>query len=338
MHPDDLAARGQAALENNREQEASDYFAQALRCDWNHPQATLGVEELAQRYFVRAIKAEDNGYVDLAIAAIVESIQLNPNSGELREKWSALMAKREQPQGLTDEDLTEKCFIFPDGERAARFYRDAIQRAFDFIVFGGVDGDVYEFGMLAGWTARHLAEEMRDRRYLATLRLFDSFDGLPPKKGHVDLQSYDVRRCIWRDNMAFSDDFIRELGEPIDSHIARNLQSVLSAERLKIVRGFFSDTLRTNLGSKAALVHLDCDFYSSTIEVLNGLASGGILQDGTVLLFDDWNCNKANPNFGQRRAFHEFLEREKGQFSASHFFNYGYNCACFILHDMRLGF
>jgi O-methyltransferase len=57
-----------------------------------------------------------------------------------------------------------------------------------------------------------------------------------------------------------------------------------------------------------------------------------VLQDGTVLTFDDWNCNRANPAFGQRRAFREFLETHPAKYSASHYLNYGFNCAAFILH------
>jgi hypothetical protein len=55
-------------------------------------------------------------------------------------------------------------------------------------------------------------------------------------------------------------------------------------------------------------------------------------QDGCVILFDDWNCNRASPNYGERRAFREFMQ-EQNDFTSSAWFTYGYNGAAFILHD-----
>ncbi|MEM6384554.1 MAG: hypothetical protein AAF739_17965, partial [Pseudomonadota bacterium] len=89
--------------------------------------------------------------------------------------------------------------------------------------------------------------------------------------------------------------------------------------------------------TKAAIVHLDCDLYQSTVECFDALVRDDVLQDGTILLFDDWNCNRGNPLFGQRRAFDEFLAKNADRFSASHFYNYGHNCSAWILHDMTLG-
>jgi len=51
-----------------------------------------------------------------------------------------------------------------------------------------------------------------------------------------------------------------------------------------------------------------------------------------VLMFDDWNCNKASPNYGERKAFQEFLEKQ-GKYTSSLFFTYGFNGASFFLHD-----
>jgi hypothetical protein len=82
---------------------------------------------------------------------------------------------------------------------------------------------------------------------------------------------------------------------------------------------------------KVSVAHIDCDLYQSTVEVLEGLHRGSCLQDGTILLFDDWNCNKANPNFDERRAFREFLENQN-EFSVTPWFTYGWYGAAYILH------
>jgi O-methyltransferase len=329
---DDLAIEAKKALQSGDVNRASSLYASALRLAWSHTESTIGANKIAQIHFLKAIQFENAGNCHEALDEIVEAIHLDPSSGELREKRSQIV-----DQLAWRTDYTQQCFIFPDADRARRIYSEAIQRVFDFIVFGGVDGEIYEFGVLMGWTARLISEEMRDRRYLSKLRLFDSFEGLPREKVAIDLQSYDVVRGVWREEMDFSDLLTFDAGETVVSHIEQRLASVVSRGRIELVPGYFSDTLRNGLGEKAALVHLDCDLYSSTQEVLTALAEQEIFQDGTILMFDDWNCNKGNPNFGQRRAFQEFLGGWEQRYAASHFFNYGFNCACFILHDITVG-
>lgn len=78
---------------------------------------------------------------------------------------------------------------------------------------------------------------------------------------------------------------------------------------VKIFEGFYKETL-ANIppAQKYALVHLDCDLYSSTSEVLHALFRGHHLSEGAVLLFDDWQTNLASPEFGMKRAFSEAVE------------------------------
>jgi hypothetical protein len=118
-------------------------------------------------------------------------------------------------------------------------------------------------------------------------------------------------------------------------HIRDRLSEVLRPDRIVIHKGFYSETLEEKLDNKVAIVHMDCDLYQSTVEVLWGLFKQNALQDGTVILFDDFNCNRAHPNYGERRAWSEFLAGQT-RFSATPWFTYGYNAAAFILHDMTV--
>jgi hypothetical protein len=132
--------------------------------------------------------------------------------------------------------------------------------------------------------------------------------------------------------MRFTDDFVTELGSTIDVHVRDRLSGVISGERIHTHRGFYSETLKQPLNVKTAIVHIDCDLYQSTVEVLWALYSNNVFQDGCVLMFDDWNCNKASPNYGERKAFQEFLEKQD-RYTSSLFFTYGFNGASFFLHD-----
>ena len=60
-----------------------------------------------------------------------------------------------------------------------------------------------------------------------------------------------------------------------------------------------------------AFVHIDCDLYSSTVEVLDPLFANNMIADGCIVCFDDWNCNRASPRFGQRRAWREMVEKHR---------------------------
>jgi tetratricopeptide (TPR) repeat protein len=317
---------------HGRELEAAGDLDGAVRCYASATQkinrfgpAKIELDRIAKRLFADAIRTRDTGDLDGAIALLVRSVELNADSGETRAELQRLLGLRPPRR-----DLTTECLIYPDRERGQRIYREAILRCVEFVAYGGMPGDVLEFGVLGGWTARIFAETMRDLQFLGKLHLFDSFEGLPPEKHERDRASYDVQRGVWSEDMRLPARW-EELG-PLHLHVADSLSTVLSRGRIHVHRGFFADTLAGRLDAKAAIVHLDCDLYESTIQVLLALHREDVLQDGTVLMFDDWNCNRANPAFGQRRALAEFLAGNESMYSVSPFFSYGFNCAAFILH------
>src|SRR3954453_1539787 len=133
--------------------------------------------------------------------------------------------------------------------------------------------------------------------------------------------------------MKFPDEFLHQFGQPHYQHIREKLAEIVRPERLSVHKGFYSETLKAPPKVKASIVHFDCDLFQSTFEVFNGLHDGRCFQDGTVLLFDDWNCNRGNPKFGQRRALKEFLASQS-DFTATLWYTYGYNGAAYLLHAL----
>jgi hypothetical protein len=82
--------------------------------------------------------------------------------------------------------------------------------------------------------------------------------------------------------------------------------------RVKLVPGWYDKTLNDKTKrelqiKKAAVVWVDCDLYESTVPVLDFITD--YVQSGTIILFDDWYCFKADPNRGECRAFNEWLAR-----------------------------
>ena len=54
---------------------------------------------------------------------------------------------------------------------------------------------------------------------------------------------------------------------------------------------------------------IDCDIYSSTKSVLSFITD--LIDDGTILIFDDWLNYKGNPNYGEQAACNEWLSKNK---------------------------
>ena len=65
--------------------------------------------------------------------------------------------------------------------------------------------------------------------------------------------------------------------------------------------------MRIDTIKKAALIWVDCDLYESTVPVLNFITD--YVQDGTIIVFDDWFSFKGNLNMGEQRAFREWLKK-----------------------------
>ena len=72
-----------------------------------------------------------------------------------------------------------------------------------------------------------------------------------------------------------------------------------------LVQGYFHQSLTPEIKKRfdmerAALVMVDCDLDQSTVPVLDFI--GDLLQEGTVILFDDWYCFGTTSEHGETRA------------------------------------
>jgi hypothetical protein len=161
----------------------------------------------------------------------------------------------------------------------------------------GPVGDYYEFGLYRGYTFWY-AQQAAGRAGLATMRFFgfDSFAGLP------DVEGRDRQAGIF-----IPGDYACTRSE-VERHLT---EQGFDWSRATLTEGFFDASLtaerKEDLEARpAALVMVDCDLYQSTVPVLAFLAD--LLQDGTVVLFDDWYCFGEADDQGEPRAFREFLD------------------------------
>ncbi|MBL8191426.1 MAG: hypothetical protein JNK38_25640 [Acidobacteria bacterium] len=205
---------------------------------------------------------------------------------------------------------------------------DAFMSAIDYVNYEAVPGDVLEFGVFTGISLALLAKghSFDDKGMTRRFVGFDSFRGLPPDtEQHARWQAGDcATNHGWHP--------LLPMGAPVTPQVVFDLFAACELPAPLIEAGWYDETIAATIPAKydkVALLHIDCDLYESTKLTLDGVAP--ILQDGCLVLFDDWFHYKGNPNKGEARAFHEFLV-EHPEWGAQPYKSYGVFCNSFILY------
>lgn len=128
---------------------------------------------------------------------------------------------------------------------------------------------------------------------------FDSFEGLPEE--NLDNLS------PWKTG-EFS------MGGNIESRLLNN-------PNITLFPGWFSESLNIETvdkigNKKCGIIHIDCDIYTSTIQVLEWIVVNDFLTEGTVIVYDDWAAYRKaglgddmEYSLGEARAHLEISEK-----------------------------
>jgi O-methyltransferase len=157
-------------------------------------------------------------------------------------------------------------------------------------------GDYLEFGVFSGTSLGCMYAVLKELG-LDHIRLFgfDSFEGMPAIAATED-------EGVWAPGQF-------KLGIEFTKGILT--QKGVDWSRTFLTKGWFCDTLTPELVQqyqikKASVIMVDCDLYSSTVDVLRFCAP--FIQDEVVMYFDDWHSGDlATKNLGEKKAFDEFL-------------------------------
>jgi predicted O-methyltransferase YrrM len=203
---------------------------------------------------------------------------------------------------------------------------DTYFRAIEYIDFEGVPGDIVECGVFGGLSLAMFAQGLTFHPTSSARRVvgIDSFEGLPASvEDHARWREGDCAVVHGWHPLA------RE-GERVSPATVRQLFAHCGLRQPDILEGRFADVLPRvvpeTLGS-VALLHVDCDLYESTRDALEGLAP--VIEDGAVVMFDDWFHFKGRPDRGEARALGEFLDRHP-EWQAVPWRVYGTFCQAFI--------
>ena len=140
------------------------------------------------------------------------------------------------------------------------------------------EGYFMEFGVFTGGTMRFMAKKLPHKEFHG----FDSFEGLPEAWGGFNLgaNAFDVKGKLPK-----------------------------VPENVALHKGWFNQTLpiwRKEKPGKIAFMHIDCDLYSSTVDILEILADR--FQPGTVVQFDEY-FNYSNWERHEYKAWQEFVKK-----------------------------
>lgn len=204
---------------------------------------------------------------------------------------------------------------------------DTFFRAIEYVNFERVEGDIVECGVFGGLSLAVLAKgatfdpKGMQRRIVGV----DTFTGLPAsEEPHARWEEGDCASMhAWHP--------ILEPGAPVTADTTRALFAACGLDAPVLYEGRFDAVLPGVVPAShpaIALLHVDCDLYESTRDVLEGVAPA--LQDGAVILFDDWFHYRGHPGKGEARAFGEFLEA-RPEWQAVPWRSYATFCHAFIL-------
>ena len=166
-------------------------------------------------------------------------------------------------------------------------------QALEHIVTNKVQGDYLEFGVFDGQSLI-MAYQVANRSQATDMRFFgfDSFQGLPESDGIRYLKG------TLKSSMGNTVRHLRRVG--------------VDMRRIELKEGIFSRSLNKAVKDQhklrhAAIVHIDCDLYSSTKDVLAFVED--LVGPGTVMIFDDWDAYRKTETpeeLGEQKAFREW--------------------------------
>jgi len=85
-------------------------------------------------------------------------------------------------------------------------------------------------------------------------------------------------------------------------------ENIPNIDNVHFYVGWFKDTIPEyqKIAKDIALIHIDCDLYSSTIDILYGLSPW--IKKGTILVFDEWFYNHNNIEANRQHEQKAFFE------------------------------
>ena len=172
-----------------------------------------------------------------------------------------------------------------------------IEMCFKEIVRKNIPGDTIETGVWRGGACIFMAGLNKSYNQNRTIYVADSFEGLPPPDKKYSADNGDKHHTY------------KNLAIPLNEVRDNFARYKLLDENVKFIKGFFENSLKNTDIKELALLRLDGDMYSSTIQVLDYLYDK--VSVGGYIIVDDYalsGCKKAIDDFRKDRKITSKLE------------------------------
>ena len=119
--------------------------------------------------------------------------------------------------------------------------------------------------------------------------------------------------------------------------VLKNIKKSAKGQRMRIIKGFFHETIKDKTTQdlnidKARVVLIDCDLKESTRLALEFIRPS--IQEGTIILFDDYIWFKGSKKKGEYSAFNDFKNKYP-EILFRKVFDYGHGSRAFIAHKVE---
>jgi len=186
----------------------------------------------------------------------------------------------------------------------------------DYLEFGVFTGSSFNFAMKIDKKMQRIFKRKIDTNFIG----FDSFDGFG------DIKPID-------ENPSFKSNFFKVNKKKVIKNIEKNSTN----QKSRLIEGFYQQTIKNKSANdyninKSRIIMIDCDLKESTILALD--FAKPTLQEGTIILFDDFNYFKGNKIKGEYGAFDDFKNRNPN-IEFRRVFDYGYSGRAFIVSNLK---
>jgi len=185
----------------------------------------------------------------------------------------------------------------------------------DYLEFGVFTGSSFNFAMKINKKMERIFKRKIETQFIG----FDSFDGFGEIKPHDENPSF--KNSTFKVNK---------------KKVIRNIEKNSQKQNFRLIEGFYQQTIenkKTNdYGiSKSRIIMIDCDLKESTTLALNFAKPS--LQEGTIIIFDDFSFYKGNKSKGEYGAFEDF-KRQNPDIKFRRLFDYGICGRAFIVANL----
>lgn len=169
-----------------------------------------------------------------------------------------------------------------------------------YLLKKNIPGDIVECGIAAGSNFAQMIKACQDLNQNRLFWGYDSFEGIPfagaKDTSQPGLPNIDKSKL---DKLESSGITVHEI-----RGVIANLEKWgVYSENVKLVKGWFQDTLPKIRPESIAILRLDGDLYSSTMVCLEHLYP--LISNGGLVLIDDYELT------GCHDAVHEYISKNK---------------------------